>query len=157
MKIKFEIVIIILLLGCSDPIANKRTSRIYDLNVDCVSDSAWLELKNGHSINNIQDSKIQIILNDFKMMPFGHEIYYFKENPEELIAVSSEHDCVRYIYNPLISKNVLDGLSPELSKKEKERVGNRIQLILRKYQCKQERNHRYVQEWDKDTDSKSEN
>ncbi|MDJ1484630.1 hypothetical protein QNI16_29295 [Cytophagaceae bacterium YF14B1] len=89
------------------------------------------------------------MLKKFERMPFDNEVYYFKESPEELIAIR-DNESIGYVYNPHIRDAILDGLSPSLPKKEKERIGNRIQSFLRKYQCKSEHNHRYGQEYDDD-------
>lgn len=134
--------------GCRDPYSNKRTSRIYTLNTECVSDIAWQELRKSHSTDSLK-GEFLLKLKEFKEMPFDNEVYYFNDAREELIGVS-RHEAVRYVYNPKISNEILDGLSPELSKKEKERIGNRFQSFLRRYQCKRERKHRYGQEWDQD-------
>jgi hypothetical protein len=123
---------------------------MYDLNTECVSDQAWTYLKNSHGLDKLKNTDFQKQLWQFELMPFPHEIYYFESDPEELIAISAEHDCVRYVYNPQLSKNVLDGLSDQLKKKDKERIGNRIQLILRNFHCDEKKTHRYTQEWDKD-------
>jgi hypothetical protein len=129
-------------------LTNKHTSRIYNLNTECLSDSAWKELDSLHSVTGIKDSVMVSKLAEFHKMPFSSTIYYFDGPAPELIAVAA-HECVRYVYNPRISDGVLDGLSLELSDIEKERVGDKIQSILRKYQCATEKTHRYVQEWDK--------
>ena len=152
MRFVFGIALLVFLTGCKDRFSNKRTSRIYNLNLECLNDSAWIFLKDNYSVKNIHNDEFLSALDNFKQLQvsFPVEIYYFKEGPEELIAVSFPHDCVRYVYNPQISKNILNGLSPALSKKNKERVGARIQDILKQYQCDEEKNHRYVQEWDKD-------
>lgn len=136
------------LLSCNQCFVNKYTSRIYNLNTECLADSAWKELKSYHSIARIKDSVMLSKLTEFKKMPFPHIVYYFDGKAPELIAVSADHDCVRYVYNPLISNSILDGLSPELTDQEKERVGNKVQSFLRKYQCQKERKRRYHQEWD---------
>src|SRR5690242_2260297 len=137
MRLVLGVALLVFLTGCKDRFSNKRTSRIYDLNVECVRDSAWTFLRNNYPVENVDDEKFLSALADFKPLQnvFSVEIFYFKEGPQELIAVSSEHDCVRYVYNPQISKNILNGLSPALSKKNKERVGKRIQDILKRYQC----------------------
>lgn len=137
-----------IIMGCNYSFTNKRTSRVYNLNTECLADSAWKELESYHTVAGLKDSVMISKLADFQKMPFSNIVYYFDGKDPELIAVSADHDCVRYVYNPLISDDILDGLSPELSNQEKERVGNKIQSFLRKYQCEKEKTHRYHQEWD---------
>ncbi len=58
---------------------------------------------------------------------------FFQDEPKELIAV--EYSTVRYVYNPKIRSEILDGLSPELSDEEQKRIRNRIQSLLISFQC----------------------
>jgi hypothetical protein len=144
----FFALLIFTCLSCNRCFVNQETSRIFNLNTECECDSAWIELKKSHSITNITDSTLRDKLIDFKDMPFPNEVYYFDGAAPELIAISTDHDCVRYLYNPLLSDKILDGLSPELSNSKKDQVGEKIQSFLRKFQCSDERSHRYHQEWD---------
>lgn len=125
-------VLFLMLVGCQYGI-NEKTTHIGYLNTTCLSKAAWLEIRNTHSTNSITDSTLLNKMKDFKDKPFQTYVLYFKDFPCELIGV--EYSSVRYIYNPLISDQVLDGLSAILNHKEKKRIVKRIQLLLVKYQC----------------------
>lgn len=131
-----NILIISLIVGCYG--INENTFEIGDLNTDCLDKHAWKELLQKYNTENIEDTMFIEALKDLKLEPFRTEVLYFRDTyPKELIAVSEDHYSVRYVFNPSISKVILDGLSSELSEKEKKRIRNKIQLLLMEYQCKE--------------------
>lgn len=131
-----NILIISLIVGCYG--INEKTSEIGDLNTDCLDKHAWEELLQKYNTENIEDTIFIEALKDLKLRTFQTEVFYFRDTyPKELIAVSEDHYSVRYVFNPSISNRVLNGLSTELSEKEKKRIRNRIQLLLMDYQCKE--------------------
>ena len=135
-KILLNILIVSFLVGCYG--INEKTSEIGDLNNECVEIQAWKELLQKYNTENIEDTIFIEALKDLKLKPFKTDVFYFRDTyPKELIAVSDDYYSVRYVFNPSISKVVLDGLSSELSEKEKKRIRNRIQLLLMEYQCKE--------------------
>lgn len=135
MKILLLLVSSLLLQSCYG--VNEKTSEIYNLNTDCLSKEAWIEMNWRYSTTRITDSEWMEKLEDFKEYPFPVEILYFDDGPRELIGVGVDHYSVRYVYNPNISNHVLDGLSSDLSDAEKKRIGNRIQTLLMQYQCEE--------------------
>lgn len=134
MKTFVAILVPLLFTGCYYGI-NSKTSEIGNLNTNCLDKDAWLIIYQKYSISNIDDSIYSFQVNDFKNMPFETDLLYFESNPKEIIAISKEHYSVRYVFNPSISSQILDGLSPKLKEEEKKRIRNRIQKVLMEYQC----------------------
>lgn len=133
MKLIYLFFVVILLHSCYE--VNEKTSEISTLNTTCLAANAWDEIRKEHSTDLITNPKLIEELNRFKSKPFTTEVLYFKSNPEELIAVSTDHYRIRYVYNQKISNQILNGLSPQLNNKEKKRIQKRIQVLLLVYQC----------------------
>jgi hypothetical protein len=89
------------------------------------------------SSDKIDDSLFKISLDDFHSQTFSCELLYFNSTPKEIIAIDKDHYSVRYVFNPEISMNVLDGLSQKLSNSEKNRILNRVQEVILDYQCQE--------------------
>jgi hypothetical protein len=137
MKLIYWCFIAVLLQSCYG--INEKTSEISTLNTNCLSSNAWDEIKREYSADGITNPKLNEGLKEFENLPFTTEVFYFKNNPEELIAVSTDHYAIRYVYNPKISNQILDGLSLQLKDKEKKRIKKRIQTLLIQYQCEEGR------------------
>jgi hypothetical protein len=135
MKLIYLYFIAILFQSCYE--VNEKTSEISTLNTRCVDSNAWVEIGKDYSTDLITNPYLIEELNGFKKKPFTTEVLYFKANPEELIAVSTDHYGIRYVYNPKISNQILNGLSPQLKDVEKKRIHKRIQTLLMKYQCEE--------------------
>lgn len=133
MKLIYCFIIIFLLQSCYE--VNKKTSEISTLNNICLAPNAWLEINKDYSTDYITNPKLIEVLDGFRNEPFTTEVLYFKNNPEELIAISTDHYGIRYVYNPKISDQILNGLSPQLNEMEKKRIHKRIQTLLMEYQC----------------------
>jgi len=73
----------------------------------------------------------------FKRQPFASELIYFEESPQEIIGVSTDHYQIRYVYNPDLSRKVLNGFSKKLTKAEIDRISKRIYDLLENYGCKE--------------------
>lgn len=114
---------------------NKKTSEIGDLNTDCLDSNAWDNLILKHSVTNITDTLFIESLESLKNRTFKTDILFFEDYPKELIAVAEDHYSIRYVFNPKISSQVLDGLSSKLNESEKKRIRNRVQKLLMEYQC----------------------
>ncbi|HEX8351167.1 MAG TPA: hypothetical protein VF598_14485 [Hymenobacter sp.] len=113
---------------------NERTSEICDINqVISLTDSAWSVIFKNHNPDSIKNSDLIKKSEEFKEQPFSTDVLYFKSNPEELIGIDPNHYSIRYIYDDKISDQVLNGLSPQLQKKEKQRICKRIHTLLEKY------------------------
>lgn len=125
--------IVVLLFFSCNFMVNEKTSWISTLNTECLDDSAWIIIKRDYSTDSVTDKNLLWQIDQIKKMPFPSDVLYFKEGPEELIGV--QYYGVRYVYNKNISFQVLDGLSPELSESEKQRIQDRIQTLLMEYQC----------------------
>ncbi|MCD0468066.1 hypothetical protein [Flavobacterium sp. ENC] len=134
MKFIYLLIIIVLFQSCRYGI-NEKTSWICDLNTTCLEDNSWTLIMKEYSIDSIKDVKLLEKLQDFKSQPFQTNVLYFKDEPTELIGF--EYYGIRYVYNSKISNQILNGLSPQLSDKEKKRIHKRIQTLLMKYQCKE--------------------
>ena len=132
MKLINLLVIILLFQSCRYGI-NEKTSWICDLNTTCLNDDAWVKILQKYSTDSIKDNKLLEKLKDFKSLPFQTDVLYFRDEPIELIGF--EYYGIRYIYNPKISNQILNGLSPQLNDKEKKRIHKRIQILLMEYQC----------------------
>ena len=131
----FAIILMPLILtGCYYGV-NSKTSEIGNLNTNCLDKNAWSKIYQTYSISNVEDSIYKYQVNDFKNMAFETDLLYFSNNPKEIIAVSTEHYSVRYVFNSSISNQILDGLSLKLKEEEKKRIRNRVQKILMEYQC----------------------
>ena len=122
-------------MGCYG--INERTTEIGSLNSICVKKGAWTEIVQSQSTQNIKDSIFADALQKIKGKPFTTEVLFFHKDPQELIAVDNGHYSVRYVFNPAISKQVLDGLCSELSDLEKKRIRNRVLKLLIEYQCEE--------------------
>jgi len=127
------LVILFLLSSCYG--VNERTSEIFNLNTTCLSKETWDEINNEYSTNTVTDSVWLEKSKEFKDQPFPTEVLYFSEQPQELVGIATDHYSVRYVYNPQISDQILNGLSPQLNEEERKRIGIRIQTILMQYQC----------------------
>jgi hypothetical protein len=125
--------ILLLLQSCYG--VNEKTSEIFNLNTNCLSKAAWTDISSEYSINKVADSVWLEKSKEFENQPFTTEVLYFSEKPQELIGIATDHYSVRYVYNPQISDEILDGLSSELNEKEMKRIGTRIQTLLMQYQC----------------------
>jgi hypothetical protein len=58
MAVRSRIAVFMLLIVSCSPV-NKRTSRMYDLNTECVSDQAWTYLKNSHGLDKLKNTDFQ--------------------------------------------------------------------------------------------------
>lgn len=135
MKILFYIYISFIcfsLLRC-DYGVNEKTTQIAYINNTCLQKNAWDSIISIYSTKKISDSIFSSAIADFKNVSFPVSIIYFEQEPKELIGF--DYSSIRYVFNPLISHQILDGLSPELKVEEKKRIRNRIQKILVMYQC----------------------
>lgn len=132
------IVILFLLASCYG--VNERTSHICNFNTTCVKKDAWAEIFRQYPVSEVSDSIWLLNLKKFKDQVFPSDVLYFAENPRELIGIDQNHSSVRYVYNPLISDQILDGLSPQLNAVEKKRIAKRIQTIVMQYQCEKGKN-----------------
>lgn len=113
---------------------NERTSAIADINYSCMN-ADWDKMRTDHSVENIKDSSFIRRIHDFMTQPFATELFYFEEAPKEIIAISTDHYQIRYVYNPSLSNQVLDGYSKKLDKNEVDRISKRIYSMLEKYGC----------------------
>ena len=113
---------------------NEKTSEIARLNDFCLKKGARDSIANKYSIKEVKDSVFISAISNMNDQPFPVIVIYFNKGPKELLGLG-HYPCVRYVFNPLISDQILDGLSSELSEKEKKRIRNRVQKILVKYQC----------------------
>ncbi len=134
MKSFIVILMSLFFVGCYYGV-NSKTSEIGNLNTNCLDKNAWSVIYQKYSINDIEDSIYKSQVNDFKGMAFETDLLYFESNPKEIIAISKEHYSVRYVFNPSLANQILDGLSPMLKEEEKKRIRNRVQNILIEYQC----------------------
>lgn len=110
---------------------NEKTSEIGTINWVCN----WTEFEKKFSTANLKDSLFASKLSEFKQMPFPTKVLYFDSFPKELIGISEEHYKIRYVYNPTIADQVLDGLSPQLPEFEKQRIQTRMDSTLKANGC----------------------
>lgn len=118
---------------------NEKTSEIGNLHTECLENDTWVKINADYSVNKITDTLFFEGLEKIKLRTFKTEILYFEEPPKELIAIAEDHYSVRYVFNPKISRQSLDGLSMQLDNTEKKRIRDRVQKILMKYQCEEGR------------------
>lgn len=111
---------------------NEKTSEIGTINWVCN----WAHFENKYSTARLEDSLFISKLSEFKQMPFPNKVLYFDTHPKELIGISEEYYQIRYVYNPRISDQVLDGLSPQLLEVEKQRIQNRMDSIFKANGCR---------------------
>lgn len=112
---------------------NDKTTQISYINNTCLKKNAWDTIINIYSSKKITDSIFMKALSNFKNTSFPVSVIYFEQGPKELIGF--DYSSIRYVFNPLISNQILDGLSPKLNESEKKRIRNRVQKILLEYQC----------------------
>lgn len=112
---------------------NKKSSEIASLNYDCGT-YEWNQILSDFSTSYFSNNITKQAVEDFKNMHFKVDLIYLEE-PHEIIGVSEDHYTIRYIYNPIISDQILDGLSSQLTKSEKQRIKNRIARIIEEYGC----------------------
>ncbi|MCU0438185.1 MAG: hypothetical protein MUC49_09725 [Raineya sp.] len=132
-NILYVLMIAIMLSSCYG--VNERTSHIGALSSFCLPDSIEYFLQKEYSVNTLRDQKWIDKCNSFRNKPFPSIVIYFNESPKELVGIAQNFHTVRYVYNPNIRNQILDGLDSDLSDKEKKRILKRVQLALIKYQC----------------------
>jgi hypothetical protein len=134
MKTKIFLLNIILFffVGCNYGI-NDKTTQISYINNTCFEEHAWDSIIADYPTSRIKDSLFLQALTDFKNVSFPVSVIYFEQEPRELIGF--DYSSLRYVFNPALSRQILDGLSPELKEKEKKRIRNRVQTVIMKYQC----------------------
>lgn len=115
---------------------NEKTSEISNINYVCPKDT-WTKIISFYSVDSIKDEAFKLKATDFKNKPFPTDVIYFNETPKELIGISDDRYAVRYVYNPNLDDEILDGLSSKLNQNEKERIAKRIQNVLEKFNCKE--------------------
>lgn len=113
---------------------NEKSSEIGSLNYNCGS-SGWNQIFSKFSTSYFSSNVTEQIVEDFYNMPFKVDLIYLKE-PHEIIGVSEGRYTIRYLYNPSISDQILDGLSSQLTESEKERVQTRMVKIFEEHNCK---------------------
>lgn len=126
---------LVLLAGCYG--INEEVPSIELLNTDCLKSNAWDEIVERYSPVAIVDSTFMVKADMLREMPFYTNVLYFSEDPQELVGMSPNFYFIKYVYNPQISSDIVDGLSPEMTEKERERIQNRIQRLLIPYQCEE--------------------
>lgn len=134
MKIKYInnlifLIPMILLIGCYG--VNKKRSHIGDVELYDTSKDIWEIALENNSIELCRDSTLLDGLPKFKEMPFSCDFLIFCEEPREIVAVSKNHYFVRYVFNPVLSNKVLDGLSKELNESDKQRILDRVTETLK--------------------------
>lgn len=125
----------LLLCECSYYGVNKETSQIATISVNCVlpsnSSKIWDQMKALHPCDSIVlNGEGLDIIELIENRPFETEVYYFPSEPAEYIAISKNHNSIRYIYNSQISEDVLDGYSKLLDDDQRKRLKNRIESEL---------------------------
>jgi len=133
MMMRSPIILILTLLSLSSCLygINEKTSEIGTINWVCN----WPQFEDKYSTERLADSLLISKLPEFRQMPFPTKVLYFDSYPKELIGISEEHYQIRYVYNPNISDQVLDGLSPQLPEVEKQRIQNRMDSTLKAFGC----------------------
>jgi hypothetical protein len=111
---------------------NEKTSEIGTINWVCD----WDRFEQLYSIERLMDSAFIRKLPEFAQMPFPTKVLYFEGAAHELIGISENHYQIRYVYNPRIADQVLDGLSPQLPEAEKQRIQRSMDSILRDFGCR---------------------
>lgn len=132
--------ILLLFLSCNGDsyFINEKTSEIYDLNNRCLEDGAWDKIlaTYGYEDSIINDNvNFKVAVNRIKDKPFDTDILYFNDENQELIAISSDRYSIRYVYNPEVSSEILDGFSKELTQSQKKRIVERVMNLVMNYQC----------------------
>ncbi len=136
MKYLGKFIIVLMLSSCYYGI-NEKTSKISSLSTTCIADTAWQDIQKHHAVDSTLNANFIAVLKEFEDQPFSTEIWYFDKDPQELIGISDNHYLIRYVYNPKISRQVLNGLSPQLSDAEKKRIRKRVLSLLMNYQCEE--------------------
>lgn len=124
-----------LVVGCSSNFVNERTSKISSIDNTCLDSDVWEFLSENYSLDSTTSSQFIHGAKLISKEPFSTEVYFFSDSPSELIAISKNHYLVRYVYNPKISSEVLNGFSQELNVKERKRIMRRLYSVLNKFQC----------------------
>ncbi|WMI68194.1 hypothetical protein [Mangrovimonas sp. YM274] len=113
---------------------NEKSSEIGSLNYD-FGTYEWNQIFSDFSTSYFSSNVTKQVVEDFKKKPFKVDLIYLKE-PREIIGISEDHYSIRYIFNPIISDQILDGLSSQLTESEKQRIKNRIARIVEVHGCK---------------------
>lgn len=138
MKVLIAITSIIVLTSCnscSSIMINENTSEISFIVANCLEDSTWNEVLRAYSTDSLDDSIFIEKVEEIKGQSFDTDVIFFKDSPKELIAISKDRYSIRYVYNPNLSTEVLNGFSL-LNGVEKKRIAERVHKVLSKYQCK---------------------
>jgi hypothetical protein len=132
--IKIIPILLILQLVTSCYGINSKTSQIGDLDDTCRDKNAWSELTEIYSVDSTTPPEFIEAIDRVRNHHTKPEyILYFEDEPREVIG--SDYYSVRVVYNPNLSNQILDGLTPKLSDKEQVRIRNRVQKVLMEYQC----------------------
>jgi hypothetical protein len=116
-------------------LTNKETSAVGSVYAECLDQNAWDTLFNRYSVNDINDTLFSEALIEMNNLYGGGIILYLQSDPVELIAISTGIYSVRYIYNPKLSSEILNGFT--LIDSEKKRILNRVQRLLMEFQCEE--------------------
>lgn len=125
----------VLFYNCTGYGINPKNSKISSLTNTCLDENAWDSILTKHSITDSVDDIFIQKASSMNSLPFSGHLLYFDESPREIISVSETYYFIRYIFNPEISDKTLDGLSPELSEKEKKRIQKRVIEEIMIFQC----------------------
>lgn len=117
---------------CQPPYGvNDKTTEIgYFLEGTTLDTVKVRKVINAYQLPENMDAEWHRKLSEIKKLPFKTDVLYFEEEPEELIAVNFPAHCIRYLYNPEISNDVIAGMSSMLDSANKERIKNRIIRVL---------------------------
>lgn len=124
-----------ILVSCSDSFVNARTSFFGFYRNVCISKDALNKIEAQYSLTKISDSIFRNASIQMKKQRIEVRVMYFSDEPQEIIGFND--GAVRYAFNPKISNDIVDGLSNELTEKEKCRILNRFQSVVMQYQCEE--------------------
>jgi hypothetical protein len=132
---KFKLLYLIILISCKNPFVNARTSSFGSYRNVCMSNGALAKIETKYSVTKISDSTFHEAAKEMKNQRIEVRVIYFNEEPREIIGYTD--GAVRYAFNPKISTEIVDGVSNELSEKERCRILNRFQYVIMQYQCEE--------------------
>lgn len=128
--------LILVIESCAPPYrVNEEITLIGNLNTTCLEKNAWQEIANKYTTDSIKKpeflSGLEEIQNHFLNLKY---ILYFPEGPEEIVGCN--YYSARLAFNPELSNQSFSGMNHSISTKELTRIRNRIQKLLKEYQCK---------------------
>ena len=131
-KLSLSILIVFILAGCYG--VNSETSEIGTYYWICLDNKDVQDIIKAHSPDKITDpvfiDGLKEVNNHFLKPEY---VIYFDKAPKEIVGFDGY--SIRVAYNPDISHQAVNGLSPQLTDAEQVRIRNRVIKLMWEKEC----------------------